>query len=156
MAGTAIARLPAAWPGAGRLIPGLDAMVPEIDNVESAVIALAGNGEIVATNDAARRVFSDGDGLFQIGRSLVASRAADTKALADRIAEATTDSPYLNRPAFTVVSVARPSGLLPYLVLIVPIAAVADQSESGADRDDPAILVLVEELEPPAGSKAIG
>jgi hypothetical protein len=107
------------------------------------VIVMRGPAEVLGMNAAARAILSQADGLFQLGRAIVASRAADTIALATHVSDAMGRSPQPDSMSFSAISIARPSARKPYLLMIAPLPADAS-SERGAE---PAVLVLVEDVE---------
>jgi hypothetical protein len=125
----------------GALVQQFDAVQRSVERLTLGVMLVRGRGTVVASNAAAQRILADRDGLFLLNRTLVASRAADTETLATHISGAVSRNPYLNSAAFAALSVARPSGRTPYMLMVAPF-----ESQGGEDAA-PAALVLVEDLE---------
>jgi hypothetical protein len=125
----------------GALVQQFDTVQRSVDRLTLGVMLVRGRGTVVASNAAARQILAQRDGLFLLNRTLVASRAVDTESLATHISSAVAKNLYLNPPAFVALSVARPSGRTPYMLLVAPFES---QDEPGFA---PSALVLIEDLE---------
>jgi hypothetical protein len=112
------------------------------------VIVVGAQGAVLGMNAAASRILEEADGLGLIGRSLTSSGAAEAKALSGHLSEAIEGGPYHALPPYTALSIARPSGRMPYLILIAPLAEGVEASASRL------ALVLVRDLERHAAASA--
>jgi hypothetical protein len=100
-------------------------------------------GAVHGMNAAASQMLGEADGIRLRGGAIEATGAAEARALTVHLAEAIDGSPYLNAPTYSALSVARPSGRMPYLVLVVPLS----QGAGTEGRPERVALVLIRDLE---------
>ncbi len=115
-----------------------------IDRLPLAVLVMHGDGTVGTCNTAARQVLLKSDGLVLSGSSLVSSRPPETRALHDRIAAAAGRAG-TDHSTYAILTVSRPSGLAPFILLIASLGDTAGAATGG----EPMALVLVGDLEWP-------
>ncbi len=116
-----------------------------IDQLPLAVLVMHGNGTVGTCNAAARQILLKSDGLVLSGSSLVSSRPSETRVLHDRIAAVATGRAGTDHSTYTILTVSRPSGLAPFILLIASLRDTVGAATSG----EPMALVLVGDLEWP-------
>ena len=111
-----------------------------LDCAPSAAFLLDGGGRILHRNGAAEVVLRQGDGLTARHDRLVATTAAGRGGLADLLAGCGSGSEGGTGRAGGTLRIARPSGLAPYLLCVIPLPATAPRF---AGPDEPGMLLFV-------------
>lgn len=112
-------------------------LVRAIEHSTTGITLLEAHGQIVYTNQAAREILSQDDGLFAEAGRLHASRKADDDALQDLVRGAVGSRPD-HRPLIGgILAVPRRSGKAPYTVVAVPV-----HLEPTALRNDEAVATV--------------
>ena len=116
-----------------------------IDQLPLAVLVVYGGGKVATCNSAAHQILLKSDGLMLSGSSLASSRPSETRVLHDRIAAVASGRADADNSTYTILTVSRPSGLAPFILLIASL-----RDTVGADTiGEPMALVLVGDLEWP-------
>jgi hypothetical protein len=116
---------------------------PTIDTLSLGVLLVGENGRILILNDAAEDILDMEDGLLRRGGALAANRPFEAAMLSREVARALSPGLRNAGPSYTISTVSRPSGMLPYLLLIAPLEA----GLAGGTPDEPAALVAIEDPE---------
>ncbi len=112
-------------------------LVRAIEHSTTGITLLEAHGQIVYTNQAAREILTQDDGLFAEGGRLRASRKADDDALQDLVRRAAGSIPDHQPLIGGIIAVPRRSGQAPYTVAAVPV-----RLEPTALRNDEAVATV--------------
>lgn len=116
-----------------------------IDHLPLAVLVVHANGTIATCNSAAQTILRKADGLMLSGPSLASSRPSETKSLHERIAAVAAGRMGAENSAYTILTVSRPSGLAPFILLLTSLRDAVGTEQVG----EPMALILVGDLEWP-------
>lgn len=140
-----IARSAISLPQSATLALSPETLRDAIDHLPLAVLVVYGSGTVATCNSAARQILLKSDGLMLSGSHLASNRPSETKVLHDRLAAVASGKAGAENSAYTILTVSRPSGLAPFILLIAPLRGTVGAGTDGA----PMALVLVGDLEWP-------
>jgi hypothetical protein len=118
---------------------------PTIDSLSLGVLLVGANGRILILNAAAESILEREDGLLRRSDRLAANRPFEAAMLSREVARALSPGLRNAGPSYTISTVSRPSGMLPYLLLIAPL----EGRLLGASDTESAALVAIEDPEMP-------
>lgn len=120
-------------------------LIAAIERVPFALTIVDAGGTIATVNEPARRILARRDGLSTVGGVLEARVPAETRQLRALIRD-TLLKPESDRPAHGILTLSRPSGRQPLILLVRPLRACTPSCLEACGR----AMVLINDLEWPA------
>ncbi len=111
-----------------------------LDRLLFGVALVSAAGQVVMMNQQARRILSSTDGIALVGCALTPARAFERSLLSRALGRKATGL----RSAGGAFIVGRPSGRMPYAVLVIPMP---EQAHTARDPERPVATVLITDFD---------